>query len=183
MRTAFLIPGFLLVHAFACAQTNATNRPPSHFPKTGISCAELEPAFRQFRQMLATNRVSILTMGFDDSDHALITARVKDSSDGGVRDFTFRRVDGKWRASGEAEARPAVYPNVGITAAELEEAISQIKEGYQIGGILWMTFEGAIRIEVTTGRQNGPRAGSGHLIYFEKKDGKWKKTGEGLRAS
>jgi hypothetical protein len=61
----------------------------------------------------------------------------------------------------------------------VEEAIGQIKELLPSSGILLMTLQAAMRIEVTTGRQGGPRYGRGLTMDFQKNNGKWKKTAEG----
>jgi hypothetical protein len=138
----------------------------------------LQPAFREFKQILPTNGVSVLSMGFVDSDTAQITARVRGNSAAVIRDFWFVRAGGKWRLNGEGQARLADYPKVGITPQQLEEAMDQIVGLLPTSGILFITFEAAV-IEVTTGRQGGPRYGRGIMFWFQTKNGKWQKTGEG----
>jgi len=182
MRMLLLIPGLLLLHSLACAQTNKAGTPPVHYPLTGIASADLQPAFRDFKQLLPTNDLSILGMRFDNSDEALITAGVTDKGIGVVRDFRFQKAGGKWFGVGETEARPANYPKQGMTPAELETAITQIQENLPTSGVLWIGFRFPTvptTIAVRTGRQNGRLSGRGLMMDFQKIDEKWIKTREG----
>jgi len=173
--TAFLILGLLLIYSLASAQTNVTAGAKAKaswaYPQTGISSADLEPAFADFKQVLPTNRVAITAMTFYDSNNAVITVRADGKTAGSDRDFSFQRVDGKWALTREPVASRNKYQ--GITPTQLEEAIKQIKEGLPASGILSMSFLGETSIEVWTGRINGPLAGSGIVLRFQKKNGKW----------
>ena len=176
---ALLITELLLICSLAPAQTSATGQSKdtrSDFPRTGISSAGLEQAFEAVKQVLPTNGITIIAMWFNDSDNALICVRKDGATVGGIRDVTFQRLDGKWNPTGDTEARPADYPKRGITPAELDEALKQIKEFLPASGILEMSFDSGIGIGVRTGVQWGPRAGRGVGLSFRKKDGKWHKT-------
>jgi len=110
-------------------------------------------------------------MLFHDSNSAVISVRASGKSVGGDTDFSLRRAGGKWELTQETVASPNHWQ--GITPTQLEEAIKQIKEGLPASGILSISLLGETDIEVWTGRQNGPLDGSGMLLRFQKKNGKW----------
>jgi hypothetical protein len=165
----------------AVAQTNVTHgkMPQARaFPRTGIASADLDPTFQQLKKLLPQTNVTVVDMQFLNPDSALVTVRTLGHYTS-LRDYTFEKVNGTWQSSGESESKPLNYGNLGITPADLEEALKEIKGDLPNSGILHFIIKGPNAFEVYTGRSNGPLSGSGSILDF-KLNGKWRKISEGV---
>jgi hypothetical protein len=78
------------------------------------------------------------------------------------------------------------YPATGMSVAELEKTIAEIKTLMPVGkdmNILSIWIHDPDTINIRTGQQNAPLAGGGKTFEFRKIKGKWTKTSEGLWVS
>jgi hypothetical protein len=169
MRAAVVfIACFLLPSCAGVAQTNVTTE--RRFPQTGI--ANLELTFQQLEKLLPAE-ANVLHISFPNPDSALVTLWIGRGTS--ATDFDFRRVDGAWKKFVERDTG-ASFPSGGIGAAELDKALVENKENLPEKGILDIIVTGPTAFEVLAGIRYGPRAGSGTVFPFVKRNGKWNKT-------
>jgi hypothetical protein len=72
-----------------------------------------------------------------------------------------------------------IWPQVGMPISDLQKALGEIKplmpsQRNAETNILYLAVPNPDTIRITTGVQNGPRAGRGRQYEFRKVDGKWK---------
>ena len=76
-----------------------------------------------------------------------------------------------------AELMDHPYPTTGMTITDLASFTKQLESMFPVGPqIIGVTLRDENTVIVKTGKQVGPLSGSGDLITYEKKNGKWVET-------